>query len=583
MFEAVPWMKLVYTGMIVALGVILVRELWTIWLDDRIYIGKFDIITTAGTSDADSNLFPKQIVASQKILASQIDEYQTRRTADQAADVTYVLPGMVPLNIPAAALPGMEITYQGVNFTNILGTIRKSFLQRNEVSGLVTSRGGSVQAAIDWDGAPTIAGAPVLRRFLTSPQPALQDVAEQIACTMSYATAAARDCKVAAWPRAQFCEWASALGDYYALATEASTGDGLGVPEVAQVRRRVARLRSHYGDSAVFAEIYRLRADLLDMLPEAGRTQAELVEAQEDRIRYSMLSPALAELAPEDKRFAALALARPAIPLSRGWSQHIPENWAALLAPRADAINAAAASTALLLDDNGIPGGTGFVVAPGVLMTVNFVLQKNRPGATACFGHHKDACDVTGAIGETLYDGGADNSYISLVRISGEAASLLPPLPVAETLAKPNELTGRYTMIIGFQFPDQRIPRGFLNRILDVANGDKAGGDRRLMPGRILAFGARSGGNQTGQPSNEFTTDLSSASGSGGSPLIDVMTGKVIGVHYAGIWQGERGKFSYAQAVPAAALAIIAHENGMSAAAVPMVAGPPPQSSGRAP
>jgi hypothetical protein len=55
-----------------------------------------------------------------------------------------------------------------------------------------------------------------------------------------------------------------------------------------------------------------------------------------------------------------------------------------------------------------------------------------------------------------------------------------------------------------------------------------------------------------------ITTDISTSGGTAGSPLIELLTGRVIGMSYAGQWQGERGKFAYADPIPRPALDLIA-------------------------
>ncbi len=577
MLDVIPWMRLIYSALLIGLSGVFLRELWTVWFDDRVFVGKFDVATA--TADADSKLFPAQIVGSQKLLVNQIKDYQSQGSPDQAADVTYLLPGMTPLNIPSTALPGVDITYQGVNFTSIFGTLRKSFLSPNEVSGSVTTRGGSYQATVEWPDAPRPASSKVAAptAFRTPPLPSLQDAADFVACSMSWATAAHRDAKVAAWPRAQFCEWSGGLGDYFAYSAKASTAKGLDEEETARLRLRAARLRTHYADPAVFAELYRLRADLLDLLPEKARTQPELVEAQEDRLRYAMLSPTLAKLPPEQKRHAALALARPALMLDEGWTERLPGNWAALLRPPHAAIDSNAASVGLVLRD-GQPAGTGFVVGPGLMITTNYVAGTRypQPGTktTVCFGPHAGSCTVTLEVGKTLYDGTEPGNRIAVVEVGGPDVELLTPLELAETLPAANEMTGRYAYVIGYPFADQRMPADFVELLL----GGGKGGARSLMPGRILAFGTRvtSGNLETVATSAyQLTTDISTAGGTGGAPLIDLASGKVIGVHYAGLWQGERGKFEYAQPIPADVLALVARANGHPSAAAPAAANPP--------
>ena len=180
--------------------------------------------------------------------------------------MTYILPGLTPLNIPPDALPGMKITYQSVNFTQIFGALRKKMLSPNEIHGIVTSTGSVFQVAVEWPRAPSPkGGGEALTRFLTPPFESLQEAADYIACSMSWANAASQNAEAAAWPRAQFCDWSGALGDFVALSAKTNSGTGLSDEEAARVRRRVAQLRSL--DLAWRGHISRL----LSMTPGAAR------------------------------------------------------------------------------------------------------------------------------------------------------------------------------------------------------------------------------------------------------------------------------------------------------------------------
>ena len=131
------------------------------------------------------------------------------------------------------------------------------------------------------------------------------------------------------------------------------------------------------------------------------------------------------------------------------------------------------------------------------------------------------------------------------------------PLPLAEPVPAANTLVGQYAFVIGYPFRDPRRPAQFTDHLLGKEDGSK-----RLMPGRILAFGQ---GGPTGvlglesakPPTAVFTTDISTSGGTGGAPLIELNTGRVIGVNFAGVWKGERGKFAYAELIPKGALDVI--------------------------
>jgi hypothetical protein len=567
--------KLIYSAIIVGLIAVLAREFWKVWFDNQVYIGRFDVVSETGRDEEASAAFPKRIVSAQAILAQQIKDYQTRAATGAPTDLTYILPGDTPLSLPPETLQGVEITIQSVNLSQILTAARRMFLAPNEVRGNVTLRETSVLAAVDWPRAPQPNGdrsllttvltpnrlrgdRPPLTQFLTPSKPSAQEAAAYIACSLTWARATSVEDQLATVPRGQFCDFAAGLGDLYALSDKASTPDGLSTEEAALVRKRVSQLKAHYSSGSVFPELYRLRADLLDLLSEALRTRSELVEAQEDRIRYAMLSPGLRQLSGETKRMAAQAIARPALILENGKVSAPPDNWAGLLRRYEPDIQAVSASTGLVLGANGNVAGTGFMVAPGLMMTAVHVLdyaRGSKAGASVpsgqprlCFGSNSTDCERALVIGDTIYNGKAGGSTIVLANVDGHDLALEPPLPLLQPLPQPNELTGRYVYVVGYPFPDYRMPPEFISRLLG-----KEGGQKRLMPGRILAFGPGqvSGGlEQAAAALPVVTTDISTSGGTAGGPLVDFSTGQVIGTSYGGIWRGERGKFAYAHTMP---------------------------------
>ena len=567
--------KLLYSLLLLGLSGVLLRELWTVWFDSRVFVGKFDVVSEAGKDESSGAAFAKRIVGAQAILAQQLTDYQTRRTADSPTDKTFVIEGMTPVGLPPAALGGMEITIQSVNVSQILTKLRNSIVSPNEVGGSVTARESSVLAAVDWPGAPKLKNSQTsLSKFLVPSQANEQAAAAYIASSISWARAASIDSALAEYPRAQFSDFSVALGDLYALADGASSPTGLGATDVALVRKRAAQLRLHYGQDHVYPEIYRLRADLLDLLPEVERKLAELVESQEDRLRYAMLSPKLRGLPEEERRFAALALARPAIAVEYGTVLKPPENWSNLLRRREAEISSITKSVGLIMNVDGKPAGTGFVVAPNTMLTAAFVVDSARRGVghgTAppqqkqnervirlCMGRNSVKCDESLDIGREIYRGESDGSKVVLVELPNHDATLYPPAPLAETLSPANTLIGQYAFVVGYPFLDARMPIQFMMHLLGKEDGIK-----RVMPGRILALGERGLKEislKEGRPPGQltFTSDISTSSGTSGSPFVELATGKVIGMSFAGEWKGERGKFAYAEALPKAALEIVA-------------------------
>jgi hypothetical protein len=128
-----------------------------------------------------------------------------------------------------------------------------------------------------------------------------------------------------------------------------------------------------------------------------------------------MLNSELQGLPEQEKRMAALAIARPAILLDNGKLKDPPKNWSGVLKRRTVEIGAATDSTGLILDSAGNPTATGFIVAPGVMMTTWYVSQALRPrkaepstptkSPRLCLGQSATNCGTSLDLGDDLPEG----------------------------------------------------------------------------------------------------------------------------------------------------------------------------------
>ncbi|MCI5166849.1 MAG: serine protease [Candidatus Electrothrix sp. GM3_4] len=86
----------------------------------------------------------------------------------------------------------------------------------------------------------------------------------------------------------------------------------------------------------------------------------------------------------------------------------------------------------------------------------------------------------------------------------------------------PAELTKRTIAVVGYPAMDARSDIADTQRIFEGIYQVK-----RLMPGRLM-----------GSPSSSdqiITHDASTLGGTGGAPVIDIETGEILGIHYAGL------------------------------------------------
>jgi hypothetical protein len=559
--------KILYTILLVGGGIFLFREAYIVWWDERLFIGKFAVVGDSSKEAEAGTKFAASIVGSQAIIARQLVDYQSRRSSTSPTDVTFVPPDLTPVGLPPAALSGMELKLQSVNIGEMVNSLRKSIAFPNEVNGTVTKRDGSVSAAVNWpdDGVfPTAAGVP--SGFLTPSQPDEASAASYIAATIIWARAAQANKDLSKYSHAQFSDFALALTDLYALSENATKGK-LSDEALILIRRRAAQLRSHYGQKPVYPDVYRLRADLLELLPHA--TQQELTEAQDERLKYVMLSPKLATLPAEERRYAAMAVARPAIAYKDGAPADPPDNWASLLSKRVPELKRLADAVGSIhepQEDKAV--ASGVIVAQGLLLTASFALTKETLEFGAKLAPDKrqsfclgDPANCAAAdrltLGNVVYLKKTPESHIALVELLNHNPAVHPPALVAETPDDVTSLVGQYSVLVGFPqaISAAFMPVAFVKHLLHGKSGVK-----RLMPGRVLAAGRTVSGSakidRAGGPAY-LTTDVSSMSGTAGGPLADLTTGKIIGMNFAGEWREDKGKFAYAEVIPKDALDII--------------------------
>ncbi|TCR60562.1 DNA/RNA non-specific endonuclease [Bosea sp. BK604] len=237
-------------------------------------------------------------------------------------------------------------------------------------------------------------------------------------------------------------------------------------------------------------------------------------------------------------------------------------DWLHLNTPEAKALirPAIAAACRIELPDSGVPFlGTGFLVGDGLLMTNRHVAEAfvdgvGRMGVRLSAGaepfvdflkehgnRKKQVFEVTGvAMVHPYWD-------MALLKLSGLPDGH-PRLRL--TLQQPDDMLGHDVVVIGYPARDEernaaKVQRQVFGEIYDV---------KRLMPGKIGGAGATAGQARLRYPSYEqdvsaMLHNASTLGGASGSLVLNLTTGDVLGLHFA----GEYLRFNCA--VPAAELA----------------------------
>jgi hypothetical protein len=233
---------------------------------------------------------------------------------------------------------------------------------------------------------------------------------------------------------------------------------------------------------------------------------------------------------------------RPAITISGGRYTPPPGLWSPVFAEAAAKARIEAAIPAIgRVEVTGLPGvpfgGTGFLVGPGLLMTNRHVADIFATGLgdrglsfKAGIGSGVDLVKEAGSTASTMLEVRRVAMIhpwwdMALLEVGGVPKGLQPLTLLAEA---PGDLSGRLVAVIGFPAFDPRNNADVQNRVFGGVYDVK-----RLMPGQA---NGRAGIRSYGREVPSLAHDSSTLGGASGSAVIDVATGHVIALHFAGIY-----------------------------------------------
>lgn len=202
-------------------------------------------------------------------------------------------------------------------------------------------------------------------------------------------------------------------------------------------------------------------------------------------------------------------------------------------------------------DPRGRPyGGTGFVVGDDLMMTNRHVAEiftdgvgkaarlQFKPGRISEVDFRREIDDV-GVQPELLRVEKVIMIHpywdMALLKVRGlkdrmsrlqAAHSRLGDLQLKLAVANPESLEGHHVVVIGYPAQDTRSDLDVQNRIFNGVYEVK-----RLLPGK---FNARQEIDSYGKLVNAVTHDSSTLGGNSGSLVLDIDTGRVVGLHFAG-------------------------------------------------
>jgi endonuclease G, mitochondrial len=179
-------------------------------------------------------------------------------------------------------------------------------------------------------------------------------------------------------------------------------------------------------------------------------------------------------------------------------------------------------------------GGTGFVVGDGLLMTNRHVAElfaqglgreelSFRPGQTAAVDLLRER-DMPASSLFRIMRVAMIHPYWDMALVVAEGLDHVPPLTLA--VDPPGDLLDNEIAVIGYPALDPRNNVELQNQIFGGVFNVK-----RLQPGKLRD---RADIDSFGHVVSAVTHDSSTLGGNSGSALIDVATGHVVGLHFAG-------------------------------------------------
>jgi|GEM_PF-5145603 len=576
---------LILTVLSLGLVFLFCNEVYRLWFDKRLYVGKFAFLESGEEKAAEAASFSRQVSDHHRNLLHRLRLEEQRLTASANGasatgnvagstpqpDSTFLPREIIPLSSAASALSEVELTIQGVNVTQMLAKVRQWVSAPNELVGTVQKSGSGVYVAANWNRGPLqTTGQRIDGQMLdVTGQSDVGKAAFHVACGLIWAQVASSEEDLATVSRAEFCGWAEGWTTYIELRDKSATLSGLGADGMETMKKLRAFLNRMVDGSATFPEVYRLRADVIELLPPEQKTEQDLAQAQSDRTKYTLMktrtpSAALAARKSGHEAFKVMAEARPALrvqedalldPLSETWKQVLKSTKKSEAFP----ISRATGSILIHLDDDHTAYQTAFAVAPNIIMTVGDkippeMLGRESPASLPALAweftfddNAKSPARQVHQVSRVLF---AVNNTPGYGALSFALLELASPAPLQHPSVKlewnkdaVRTHLEKYVYVVGYPVPGGDLPRGFIDPLLGNEFYTK-----RLMPGRLLSFTPQQG--LEPQQVRKLVSDVSTTIGVAGAPLVDMESDTVLGLHAEGQWKENEGKFAYAFAMP---------------------------------
>lgn len=580
------FLKLVYTLIILSIVMLLLIEVQRIWVENKNRLGAFHYFEEGGENVERG----KEIVL--RIADRHTDllrKFADVKQSDLLSEQRLVPTTGEPIKRAKSVLQDIDITVQKINVTDILARLRHWVSAPKEIIGTISKTGGNYRASIELsENLYKLAdGSQIGKSIHFDALGGIDDVAFEIACTLIWLDAAQQAENIAAIGRQEFCDWTRQWSRYLNLSRKLDRTGSLPEVDIEQVKGARQSLTQAINNGASFPKFWSLRADFVELLPKETRDKL-LLEQQRDELEYLTRLHIDAKERLKDggedekaKAYEALARARPALLIKAGKLRFISQKqdsklsveplWKRLfeLDSSKKSVRKVALATGLFrirVNTQKLAGtphhpAMGVAIGEGLIATTAYnilepALKSNQANQVVAIPDEVEADFVFAdqwpsdgdkaikrhRIKRIYYTGESDSAQLALLEIERHDIAAFPPLEIDLDALKNLGLRG-FVCLVGFPEIDFRIPEEFMQTLL----GPEGGGHKRVMPGRVVSLPPVNADKQFSLiDQNGIIVDASTSGGTGGAPLIDLVSGKLVGINFAGRWQNlEDGKFAY--------------------------------------
>ncbi|MBY5706986.1 trypsin-like peptidase domain-containing protein [Rhizobium leguminosarum] len=498
-FTSLPWLKFAYSALLLFLISLLAAELYTIWSTQRVLVGQFTYFI-----ESQVGFHHKQI--SQRLrreLERRKREAEHGDATARIGDVSSIPDGQNSFGNAGNRLSQLEFTVQGVNFSKLTATLRDWVTDPDEISGTLSRRDKVIEAQISRPKTPERGDGVLVESQTFQVAGALDDsqVAFDVACSVIWSEAAtAEGTMFARIDRQDFCTWASGWSRYFDIRSWVEGGFPLTQEQkevLKQIRDQAAAL---VRKTIEFPEIFRLRADVIDLMSDASEEDKKLAVSDLTTYQKLLSGETLAKIeasksAPED---AIIAAGKDIEAQGKTFGKTID----------LDAIQSSAAATGVIRSRQASTAfsGTAFVIASDIIATASFVVEAGTSGT-----------GLPGALEFVFFDSLGKRVFnvevpsasrsktvksepsIVLLKVPGLQAAGIKPI----TLSGSSSTIGQPIIIPGFRSTHQAA----------------------LVSGLVVSVNGKT----------ELHYEAATFPGSAGAPVLDALTSQVIGVHFGSV------------------------------------------------